>query len=177
MKFYVCVSVISSLLLLYACGTDDQNSGNTEIKKRDFSTEMYPDCWINEQTLEKNIVHSGKYASHIDSAYPFSYGFCERIGNIDDMLPKKANIKVWVLYRVVGTPADLVFSIDSVQKNKFWIGIPLKDSVIKANEWTEIKCQITLPGKISPEDKIGIYVWGKAKKELYIDDLSISFEY
>jgi hypothetical protein len=181
MKTRLILILITGLLLFaFACEAPDQQSkqqNTIERKTRAFSTEMYPNCWFNEKTLQSKVVHTGYYASLVDTGFQFSYGFREKFENIDSQLPKNVTVNVWVMFPELGNNADVIVSIDSLAKNKFWAGLSLKDSVSKASEWKQVRCKFILPKRILPGDKISIYVWGKAKKIFYVDDLSVSFEY
>jgi hypothetical protein len=166
-------------LLAWGCGEDGTKTiilNQSRIKT--FSTEMLPACWFNENTLQQKVVRSGAFASRIDSVNSYSYGFKSFFAQLDSTIPRRINISLWLRAQDMDIDADLVVSIDSTDKNKFWAAVALKDSLKKSDTWQQIQCKLTLPKRvIRPEDKVIVYVWGKNAKEIFIDDLSVAFEY
>jgi hypothetical protein len=170
--------VISCAIILFsACSGNKEEKGNITKKPgvSSFSNDLEATGWMNLVTLTKEVAHSGRFASRIDSAMQYSFGFTEYFKNINDTLPEKVDASLWILFPKTGIKCDLVVSIDSVGKNIFWSGLPLGDSITKANEWKEIKASIALPANIMSTDKISIYVFCNEKKTLYVDDLKITF--
>ncbi len=168
--------IIGAMILFSAC------SGNKEEVKNEnkavagvFSSDLEATGWMNLFTLSKDVAHSGRYSSRVDSINQFSFGFREFASIIADTIPKKVDIDFWMLCLQTGIKSTLVLSIDSVDKNIFWHGIELADSVKAPNKWQEIKATVDLPENIMATDKISIYVWNKEKRTFYIDDLKVTF--
>lgn len=168
--------IICAMILFSAC------SGNKEEVKNEnkpvagvFSSDLEATGWMNQFTLCKDVAHSGRYSSRVDSVNQFSFGFREFASIIGDTIPKKVDIDFWMLCLQTGIKSTLVLSIDSVDKNIFWHGIELADSVKTPNKWQEIKTTVDLPENIMATDKISIYVWNKEKRTFYIDDLKVTF--
>jgi len=173
-KFIILAVIICAVLLIAACsGGKDKDAKVPGVTT--FTNDMESTGWINQYTLSKEIAHSGKFSSRIDSIMQYSFGFSEFFKNISDTLPEQVNIDLWLLYPQTGINSTLVVSIDSIGKSIFWTGQELKDSVKTANQWKEVKTSFTLPVNIMPTDKISIYVWNKDKKAFYIDDMKVSF--
>jgi hypothetical protein len=131
--------------------------------------------WINLQTLSKKMAHSGRFSSKLDSLTEYSFGYSNTFSNLSDTLPFSVDVSVWIYYPQLKIKSSLVISIDSVNKNIYWKGVPLADSIKAANQWQEVKVTFELPKKIMPSDQIRIYVLNNEKSSFYMDDLSLLF--
>jgi hypothetical protein len=144
---------------------------------RVLSSDMYLNCWINEQTLQKEIFHSAPFGSKLDSGWADSYGLRAYVKDLGNELPKFVKVDFWAYYPATGINSKLVVSVDSLDKNKLWVGLDLKDSVKATNVWQHFNAKLTLPKRISPEDNVTVYVTSPDKKVMYVDDLTIKFLY
>jgi hypothetical protein len=131
--------------------------------------------WMNQSTLSKDVAHSGRFSSKIDSVNQFSFGYSAPFNVISDTLPISVDVSAWIFFPQLKINGSIVISIDSVSKNIFWKGIPIKDSIKYANQWQEIKATFEIPKKILPTDNVKIYVWNDDKRTFYMDDLSLLF--
>jgi hypothetical protein len=154
-------------------------SGNKSAEREPGSILVKSDlenlAWINQNTLSKDVAHSGMFSSKLDSLTEFSYGYSSTFNNLSDTLPVSVDVSVWIYYSQLKINSSLVISIDSVSKNIFWKGVPLADSIKAANQWQEIKVTFELPKKIMPTDNLKIYVLNAEKRNFYMDDLSLLF--
>jgi|WetSurMetagenome_2_1015567.scaffolds.fasta_scaffold321327_2 hypothetical protein len=175
--------LLVAVLLGLFCSCDPANNSNqqagtmTDSNTRVLSSDLYPNCWFNEHTLQKQVVHSKPFASKTDSVWSDSYGFRGYFGDLGDKIPKFVVIDFWTLFTRTALKADLFVSIDSIGKSKLWTGANLIDSVKTANQWQNIHCQFTLPQNLLPSDQITIYVSNHEKKNIYVDDFVIKFLY
>lgn len=131
--------------------------------------------WMNQHTLSKDVTHSGMFSSKLDSLTEYSFGYSNTFNNLSDTLPLSVDVSVWLYCPQLKINSSLVISIDSVNKNIFWKGVPLADSIKAANQWQEIKVTFELPKKIMPTDNLKIYVLNPEKRNFYMDDLSLLF--
>jgi hypothetical protein len=181
MKNIVFTCLLGGMLFAASCSFDENENSNTvdstEKTIRTYQTDMYPDCWTTESSLQKAVVHTPPFASRVDTAFPFSYGFISYFRDISDVRPQRVSVNFWTLFPKTGANANLVVTIDSVTKTIFWQSLPLMDSVKKASEWKNINCRVALPGNVGPDDKIRIYVWCPDKQEIFVDDLTVKFIY
>jgi len=169
--------IICATILFAACSGKKDDVKNSDLSAPGvFYSNLEATGWMNQFTLSKDAAHSGRYSSRVDSVNQFSFGFKETVSIIGDTIPKKANIDFWVLYPQAGIKSTIVLSVDSCEKNIFWFGTPLIDSVKTTAKWQQIKASVNLPENIMPTDKISVYVWNNDKKTFYIDDLTVSFE-
>ena len=72
--------------------------------------------------------------------------------------------------------ALLVFSIDHGKENYFWAGLNLKPFVKNIRSWNTCYFSIRLPRIKAKNDKIAIYIYNQFKKNIQIDDLTITVE-
>ena len=130
---------------------------------------------MNMQTLSKEVAHSGKISSAIDSLNPYSFGLNAAFSSIGDTIPMSVDVSFWAYTTKPGVNANLVFTIDSVNKGLHWEGIKLHDSIKVANQWKEIKVHLKIPKHVLPSDVIKIYVWSMDPAKCYIDDMKFVF--
>ena len=122
-------------------------------------------------------MHTPPYASRVDTAFPFSYGFSGFLRDISEVSPRAIVVNFWTYFPRTGINANLVVSVDSAAKIKSWTGWSLLDSVKTASQWQQIRCKFALPGNMKPDDKISVYIWCPDRKEIFVDDLAVKFLY
>lgn len=176
-KLRILALISCTVIMLSACSGGKNGKDNNKNKPgyTSFSSDLEATSWMNQNTLTRELAHSGKFSSRVDSLAQYSFGFVNSFMNISDTLPEKVDVDFWLFYPQTGIKSNLVISIDSVEKNIFWAGIDLKDSVTTPNQWKEIKATVKLPTNIMPTDKIKVYVLNNDKRALYIDDLTVTF--
>jgi hypothetical protein len=163
------------IVVFSACSGNKSNNGSSEPGSKLISSNLENVSWINQNTLSKEFAHSGRFSSKVDTVFPYSFGFSGTFNMMSDTLPVSVDVSVWIFYPQLKINSSVVLSIDSVNKNIFWKGIPIKDSIKTINQWQEIKTTFEIPKKILPTDNIKIYVWNIDKRTFYMDDLSILF--
>jgi hypothetical protein len=178
-KLSITAISLLTMIILGGCGNNETVTVlMNEGRSKSISTEMTPNCWFNENTLQQKVIHSGSFASRVDASYPYSYGFKGQFMQFDNMVPGRVDVDFWLLSKNVDIAAELVISIDSAGQNRFWTSVGLKDSLKRPDEWQQIHCKLTLPKrKIRIDDKIGIYIWSKDTREFFMDDLAVKFDY
>jgi hypothetical protein len=167
--------VITVMVLFSACSGNRSNNPAGEPGSKLISSDLENVSWINQNTLSKDIAHSGVYSSKLDTTCPYSFGFSNNFKILGDTLPTSVDVNVWVLFPELKIKSCVVVSIDSVNKNIFWKGIPINDSIKTVNQWQQIKTNFELPKKIMSTDNVKIYVWSNDKRTFYMDDISILF--
>ncbi len=156
-------------VILFSCS-------KTGKKANEFTNDMEnAKFWSNSSSVVKGFAHSGIYASKLDTANTFSYGFQSVFENILKSTPKKVIVTIWVYSLLPNPDASIVVDINNNGQSKFWKNSAL-NGVSKAKEWTEVKALFDLPANLDIKDELKIYVWNPNKRDLYIDDLNVSFE-
>jgi hypothetical protein len=169
---------LQTLVLLFAIVVLSACSGNkpdTGPGTKMIASNLEDLSWMNQFTLVKDVAHSGKFSSKLDSVNQFSFGYSAPFNNISDTLPMSIDVSVWIYYTQLKISSSIVISIDSIGKNIFWKGIPLNDTIKTANQWQEVKATFEIPKKVMPTDNVKIYVWNTDKRTFYMDDLKLLF--
>ncbi|MBI5219872.1 MAG: hypothetical protein HY958_13175 [Bacteroidia bacterium] len=162
--------------VVFSCSKKTHNEPDTS-NKISFASDMECiDCWKNSNTLKPGIAHSGQYASKLDSATEYSYGFAQDFKNIDLKKINKVTVKVWGYFPEPDIKAQLVVSIDSANKSKNWYGFKLEDAIKTPKQWTEVNFPVFLPPTCLPGDVLKVYVWNRDKFTFFIDDLELVME-
>jgi hypothetical protein len=165
------------IIVFSACSGNKSDKGAGEPGSRLVSCDMENLGWMNLQTLSKDVAHSGKFATKVDSLNEYSFGLSNTFNNLSDSLPTSVDVSMWMFFTQLKTKSSVIISIDSVNKNIFWKGISITDSIKAASQWQEIKVNFEIPKKIMPTDNIKIYVWNNEKRAIYMDDLKLLFHY
>lgn len=175
---HVMYPIFISLIVLTLISCSKKKDGKaSENAKLVFTSNMDCfDCWANTNTLKQGIAHSGRFSSRLDSTVEFSYSFVQQYKNLNSGKAKKVNVKIWGYFPNADIRAQLVISIDSVNKNKFWESAKLDDKIKNANTWTEVTFSAALPLNISENDVLKVYVWNPKKRTFYVDDMEVSFD-
>jgi len=164
--------LITIALIFVACKNNkSENAQGTKV----FQSNLDEQSYMNMHTFSKEVAHSGKISSKIDSLNPYSFGFNNSFSSISDTIPLSVDVSFWAYTTKPGMNANLVFTIDSVNKGLYWEGVKLHDSIKVANQWKEIKAQFKIPKKAIPTDIIKIYVWSIDPAACYIDDMKFVF--
>jgi hypothetical protein len=164
--------LIAVTLIFAACkNNNSENALGTKV----FQSSLDEQSYMNMQTFSKEVAHSGKISSKIDSLNPYSFGFNNSFASISDTIPVRVDVSFWAYTTKPGINANLVFTIDSVNKGLYWEGVKLHDSIKVANQWKEIKASFKIPKKVLPTDIVKIYVWSMDPAKCYIDDMKFVF--
>jgi hypothetical protein len=68
-------------------------------------------------------------------------------------------------------------SINQDQKQYDWKAVPLDKELNETGKWVEFSANYFFSKPLKPEDEIWIFAWNQSKKNVYIDDLTITFQY
>ncbi len=174
MKNSILYLSIITLILLSAC-TNEKSKIVSEPGATEISSDLENISWMNQYTLVKEVAHSGRFSSKVDSINRFSFGFSNTFMHISDTLPLSVDVSAWIYYSQKDINNSLVLSIDSSGNNIYYKGIPLTDSIKAINTWQQIKTTFELPKRILPSELLKIYVWNNDKNPFYVDDLKLIF--
>ena len=169
--------VLLLLIVLVFASCSGNKSGNGEVEPGSIlvSSDLENLSWMNQNTLSKDVAHSGMFSGKLDSLNQFSFGFSNTFNNLSDTIPTSVDVSVWIYYPQLKISSSIVISIDSVGKNIFWKGFPLNDSIKAVNQWQEVKVTFEIPKKVMPTDNVKIYVWNTDKRTFYMDDMRLLF--
>jgi hypothetical protein len=182
MKNILMAAVVMSGLLVTGCDAPDENTNTivantSDSNARIVGTDMHPYCWFNENTLQKEVVHTRPWASKLTENFPDSYGFRGYFKDMGVTMPVNIEINFWAYFPEKNIRSSLVIGVDSADNQVAWIGVELKDSIREAKTWQRLHINIATPAKAGMDDRLTIYVWSNEKKEMYVDDFEVKFTY
>ena len=174
--------LLASAAILISCGGNKENkSGDsitqtyaTDMENVDSLATIVPATWKNLETLTDTLAHSGKYSSKIDSVREFSLVYENKLGNMNNSLPKKVKITAFGCSLQPGSKGLIVCSINN---NKFYAGAVVDSVFTNTNEWKEISAEFSFPEGLTTDDVMKAYVWNKKAGVLLIDDLKLEMTY
>ncbi|MFL5764797.1 MAG: hypothetical protein ACJ77K_12710 [Bacteroidia bacterium] len=132
----------------------------------------------DRQTISSGKAFSGTHSIHLSPNDEYSIGFPRALTSINGSSLK--NICVTARFR--GNREELkdamiVVSVDDpgTKKNLYWSGAAL-GPMLKTDhaEWEPLSFHYDVPVAITPGPILNIYVWNKAKKDFFLDDVSIT---
>ena len=126
-------------------------------------------------------VHSGKFALKMDSSIRFSTCFEIPLSSLTYNKYTGIRASVWVYppYPPQETPASLVVSFQhnntAFDYHAFNLENPENSLKLRQNQWNKIEVCYPVPKSYRSNDFVKIYLWYRGKKEIYFDDLKVSF--
>ena len=180
MKNIFCFLVLASLTA--SCSSDNNlpADGPNLITKNDFEALA---GWggVDPATLSKVRAHSGKYSLEVhppDRDYSITYDAA--LGQVSPRKVKKIRLDAWVFLTSAKASGMLVMQVkDPAQadKNIFWDGIKLTETVKEYNKWVKVSKEFTLPETIAYTNHVQLFLWrGDASEPVYADDISLTTE-
>jgi hypothetical protein len=137
--------------------------------------------WLNENhviNMSEPPAHSGTYACISNDTTEYSYTYKEILKNINGKVPRMATFSGWVYTTVSNPNFAIICSIDKKGVTYDWKAYPLDEELSKTGKWTEFSATFYFDDKpLKPEHEIWLYAWNQSKKNVYIDDLKITFTY
>lgn len=165
---------LSIFFIASSCSNKQENK--TSDFNKFFNNGENDGCWINSNTLKVGPAFSGSISAQVDSTTEWGFGFKEVVGKVGDKIPVKITANAMIMRDSDVDDATFVVSVDSDDKNLLWQGTSIKGFAPKPKEWSKLSVQFNLPKDLKPTDKIGVYLWNKDKKKIFMDDLEILFE-
>jgi hypothetical protein len=134
--------------------------------------------WITRHNTFSEInAHSGKVSSKIDSLNQYSFAYEEYLKNMNRENISKIRFSAWVLVENIPSSVTLVGALgDGTNAPLAWIGLSVKDKILKANEWTRIEGEIIVPENYADNIKFGCYLYSPIMEVAYVDDFEIIVE-
>jgi len=162
--------------------TGDQAGQNEIVITNDLeNAKAVIPSWLNENTVistNEPPAHSGEYACVTNDTLPYSYTYKEIVKNINGKIPKMVTYSGWVYTTVANPNFAIICSINENNKQYDWKAVPLDKELSQTGKWVEFSSNFYFDKKpLKPEHEIGIFAWNQSKKDVYIDDLKITFSY
>ena len=125
----------------------------------------------NQPWFNMNIVadSTGNHICVCDTIHEYGFGFVIDAGH---QFPRQSvNCQYEFKFKAQkGTQADLVFSIDDDNGNRYWCAYPLQNYVNDTAEWSQLHINLNFPSDYIGEGKIKAYIWNKGKERLVFDE-------
>jgi hypothetical protein len=143
------------------------------------SAQSYANDFENQQEgsqpwFNMNIVadSTGNHSCLCDTIHEYGFGFLIDAGH---QFPRQ-NINCQYEFKFKaqnGTQADLVFSIDDDNGNRYWNAYSLKPYMNDTAEWSQMRLDLNFPSDYIGEGKIKAYIWNKGKERLVFDEAQL----
>lgn len=175
-------------LLLSACSNSgskststDQGAQNEIVITNDIENAkgVIP-SWFNENTviaMKFPQAHSGDYASLTNDTLVFSYFYRELVKNLKSEIPKSVTYSGWVYTTVANPNFAIICNINNDTIRYDWKPFPLDKELSEPGKWVEFSATFTFDKPLQPTSEIGLVAWNQSKKNVYLDDLKITFYY
>jgi hypothetical protein len=130
-------------------------------------------------TSEK--AHTGKWSLKMDSSIRFSPCFELPLNSLVGQGSTEIRASVWVypVHPVTETPASLVVSFQhgntAYDYHAYNLEDPQNSSKLRINHWNKVAVHYPIPKNRRNSDIVKVYLWYRGKKEIYFDDLEVSF--
>jgi hypothetical protein len=181
--------VVAGIIIMSACSNTGNNSKSDQKARRkeivitndmENAMGMVP-SWLNEKHVINMIepqAHSGTFACISNDTTAYSYTYCEILKNLNSEVPTIATFSGWVYTTVPNPNFAIICSIDENGKHYNWKAIPLDNELSETGKWVEFSAVFYFDDKpLKPEQEIRLYAWNQSKKNVYIDDLKVTFNY
>ena len=136
----------------------------------DFESQQeWSQPWFNQNIVADS---TGNHICLCDTIYEYGLGFLIDAGH---QFPRQ-NINCQYEFKFkaqTGTQADLVFSIDDDNGNRYWNAYPLMTYVNDTAEWSQLYINLNFPFDYIGEGKIKAYIWNKGKEMLLLDEAKL----
>lgn len=180
MKTYLYITVL--LIVMAGCispltQTDkgpEMVTFSTDLEHPDSLSAAKPASWQNLGTVVEGRAYSGNKASQLDQDVEFSVVFEQKFGYISDSIPVQFTFKAMVYS---DEPLPTAYVVASIAGVEFYRNYSIAEFMPTAGKWEQINTTFTLPDSLKPSDKLKVYVWNKRKSKVWIDDLSLEFEF
>lgn len=180
---------VATWIILSACSNAGSNSKSGTLGRQkeiiitndlENAKGMVP-SWLNENhviSMTAPPAHSGENACISNDTAEYSYTYCEILKNLNSEVPKMATFSGWVYTTVANPNFAIICSIDEKGKHYNWKAFSLDKELTKAGKWVEFSATFYFDDKpLKPEQEIRLYAWNQSKKNVYIDDLKVTFLY
>ena len=180
MKIYIYTSIL--LIVIAGCispltETDEEQAMvtfSTDLEQPDSAGTAEPVSWQNLETVAEGKAFSGNRASRLNQEVEFSVVFEQKFGYIAESNPNQLTFKAMVYS---DEPFPTAFVVASIAEADYYRNYPLAEFLPTADKWEQVNATFTLPDSLKPSDKLKVYVWNRKKSNVWVDDLSLEFEF
>jgi len=129
--------------------------------------------WNPDTKIIRIDSHSGKFSAYADSTQIFNLGFRLPLKDISPETIYHVRAKVWANCTALNSDSYLVITLISHGENKNYSNAKVENFTTKTGTWFGVECLFDLPGNVSPDDELVVYVMNHSKDRVYFDDMEI----
>jgi hypothetical protein len=127
--------------------------------------------------LTTERAHSGKYATKVDGATPYSMGYITTLGQASPVKLKKILVNGWVFRTGKEATASIVVEVKkpATGESIYWKALDVTKEAKDINVWEEVSQVFELPETIEATQELRVYLWGSTTQQaVFLDDITIS---
>jgi hypothetical protein len=179
---------VSAAIVLSACSNSgskapstDQAAQNEIVITNDLENAkgVIP-SWYNDNTviaMTEPQAHSGDYASLTNDTLQYGYFYKEIVKNLKSENPKSVVYSGWVYTTVANPNFAIICNINNDTVRYDWKANPLDKELSEPGKWVEFSAMFAFDKPLQPSYEIGLVAWNQSKKNVFLDDLKITFIY
>lgn len=167
-KNYFLILLISSCLL--SC---------SDSKKTIYSSSIddVVSWGMQSGAIQKGEAHSGSYYTLINGEIPYSLTFQRPLIELSEKQVKKIRFQTWGRIQSLNSDVSLICSLESPDTKIMYLSEPFAKHIKKADTWTLIQGEATLPEKIPANAILKLYIWSSTNSSAQADDFEIELIY
>ena len=147
---------------------------STDLEQPDSLGTAEPISWQNLESIVEGKAFSGNKASRLDGEVEYSVVFEQKFGYIAESSPGQFTYKAMVFS---DEPFPTAFVVASIAETDYYRSYPIAEFLPSAGKWEQVNATFTLPDSLKPSDKLKVYLWNRKKSNVWVDDVSLEFEF
>lgn len=183
------ILLILALIFMVACNSSNTSNNASSAEQPDVvivqdfenAVDGLPN-WKGTRSIfltDSTQTHSGNYISLMNDTMEYSLAYNEKLTNINANVINGVEIEGWLKSKTTFPNAIVVIDFkDADGKEKTWRAYDLDSIINEAGVWKNFKVSSNLSNaNLDKDDDVKIFVWSKGKKEIMLDDLTITFKF
>ncbi len=166
-------------------GSKTQSSGQTDQKEITITNDLENakgviPSWYNENTviaMKEPQAHSGEYACITNDTLQYSYFYKVLVKNLKGENPKSVVYSGWVYTTVANPNFAIICNVNNDTIRYDWKAYPLDKELKEPGKWVEFSASFFFDKPLQPNYEIGLVAWNQSKKNVFLDDVKITFAY
>ena len=150
-------------------------AAKAQLYSNDFENQYtwYPP-WFNLYISADSTALEGSHVCTCDSTQEYGLGFIVEAGKLYPH--QNINLQYEFLFKTGNTEshAEVVFSIDDENGNKYWNSYPLASFTSDTTLWSHMTLDLNFPFDYIGNGTIKTYIWNRGKENLHFDNAKIT---
>jgi len=126
--------------------------------------------WFNLNIVADSTATEENFVCLCDSTQEFGLGFAIKAGKDYPHQNIHCRYEFFFKTNVENTQAEIVFSINNENGNRYWNAYPLQSFTNDTAEWSWLQLDLDFPLDYIGEEEIKSFIWNKAQERLLFDD-------